>query len=266
MLEGTKSVCPVVLALHLAALGVDYELVLLQELVGHLYGWVHVSATVAAKVYDKRLHAVEMQVSQGCEHLGKGDLAKVLYAYVAYFVVNEEAGIYALHGYVSTYDGKGERFLVLAADNLQFCLRTLFALEVLHYLVGFHLAKVHAVGADYAVACQQSHFLGRTTMYHAHHGDRIVLHAETDAYTREGTFKVFVGCLHIFHRDVDGVWVQFGNNLGHGQFHKRVHIHGIHVVVVNQLEQVVYLAAACVCDAEVAFAKACGGEGAQGNA
>ena len=136
------------------------------------------------------------------------------------------------------------------AHNAQFDLAALCTLESFHHIIGIHLDERLAVGTHDAVARQQAYLLGRSTVDDGHHIDRILLHHEAHAYTAERTTEVIIGLLGILHAQIAAVRIKFLEDAWHGILHQLRHVDGIHIVVVDNLQQVAQLVGTCVDDAQ----------------
>ena len=82
-LECASTIATELLARAFASLCINNQFTGRQELVDHLYGDVHVSALIAAKVDDEPVHAFHVEVGKGDKHLGICLFTKVLDAYIA---------------------------------------------------------------------------------------------------------------------------------------------------------------------------------------
>ena len=78
----------------------------MQELVGHLDSYMHVSALIASQVNDKVLHALHIQIGKGYEHFSIGLFSEVLDTYISGLVVNHIGSIHADYRNISTLDGE----------------------------------------------------------------------------------------------------------------------------------------------------------------
>ena len=112
-------------------------------------------------------------------------------------------------------------------------------------LVGQRLAREgRVVNGHNLVAGQHTGLLGGAVANDILHAQGVVADDELDAHARERAAQVVVGCLHILGADVDRVGVQLREYLRHGLFHQVAHIHGVYILVVDDVEQIVQLVAA----------------------
>ena len=79
---------------------------------------------------------------------------------------------------------------------------------------------------------------------------RVLTDGELNTYARERATQVVVGHLHVFRRDIDGVGVQFRQNLWHRLLYEVVDVDSIHIFVFHDVQQVVELVAARIDDAQ----------------
>ena len=202
----------VILARRFATLGVNNELILGQELVGHLHGALQVSARVVAQVDDKVLEALLLQFGQSHEQFGIGGFAKLGYLDVACGVVHHVRGGDGFLWNLAARDGEVASLGLTVAQHAYFNLRVLGSLEFMHgLLVGNHLAhKRFAVHAYNLVAGKHARLFGRTVLDNVHHVNGVLAYVELNADARERALQVVVGCLHILRAHVGGVWVELG--------------------------------------------------------
>ena len=156
LLIGSLAVTAVFLAGRLAALGIDNQTLVGQELVCHVDCCRQVAARVVAQVDAEVLESLLRQLCQCNQHLGIGVLAKVLDADISRVVIQHIGGGDALGGNLAA--GNGERLHLLASvsDNSNLHLRVLGTLQASHrLLVGDNLAHEGlVVHRDNLVACQ----------------------------------------------------------------------------------------------------------------
>ena len=131
--------------------------------------------------------------------------------------------------------------LLAIADDAQLDLRILGTLQPMHrLLVGHDLAdKGRIVDLDNLVAGNQTRTLSRAVANHILHTDRIITDGELDAHTRERALQVVVGNLHILGPDVDRMRIEFRQDLRHSLLDQVVDIDGIHILIVDNMQQVV---------------------------
>ena len=229
-----------VLTRRLAALHIHYELVLRQELVSHLHGRVHVSARIVAQVDDQVLEAFLRELSQRDEHLGISSLAEASHLYIARVLVEHICRSDALLRYVATCDGEVFHGFLSVAHHAELHLRVLRTLQSAHsLLVGHYLAyERFAVDAHNLVAGDDASALSRSVLHHVLHADGVLAYGELDAHARERTLQVVGHSLRILSRDIDGVGVEVGKNLRNGDVDERVDVYLVHILVVDDVQQV----------------------------
>ena len=262
LLEGASSVADELFARAFASFGIDDELACGQELVDHLYGDVHVSAPVASEVHDESAHAFHVQVGKGDEHLCVGLFAEVLDVDVSCLAAfHHVVGIHADHGDVASHDGEVLQVLCSVAFDAQFDLRAFLSLEVLHDGIVVHADERYGVGRDDAVACQYADPFAGSAVDDGHDVDGVLFHCELHADAREGAFQVLACLLGILGAEVAAVRVEFAQYLRHGVLDEGVHIDGIDVVVVDELQQVAHFGGTCVDDVDASSREVAGVEG-----
>ena len=119
------------------------------------------------------------------------------------------------------------------------------------FLVGDDLAYERlAVYRHNLVASQQAGLFGRSVLYHILHVYGVISDHKLDAHTAERSFQVVGGSSHILGTDVNGVWVQLREDERYRLVYQRVDIHRIHILVVDDVQQVVEPVASAVDDIE----------------
>ena len=78
----------------------------------------------------------------------------------------------------------------------------------------------------------------------------VLADGELDAHSGKRTAKVVVGRLHILCSDIHGVRIQLCENLRHCFLYEVVYVHGVNILVVDNVKQVVELVPACVYDVQ----------------
>ena len=98
------------------------------------------------------------------------------------------------------------------------------------------------------------------------HTHGVVAYHELYTYAGERAAQVVSGRLHVFGADVDRVGVKFGEDLWQGLLHKVVHVYTVHILVVNDAQQIIETVAASVDDIETVAGEMVGVETAQQDA
>ena len=181
------------------------------------------------------------QLHQRHQQFGIGSLTKALDADVACAVVNHVGGRNALQRDVSAGDNKRLWLFVAISHHANLHLCVLGTLESFHrFLIGHHFPhEGFVVNHHDFVACQDACTLGRTVLNDVLYMDSVLADGELDAHTRERSLQFLVGCLHVLGTDVYAMRVQTRKNLRHGILHKRVKIHLVHILIVDDVQQVV---------------------------
>ena len=109
-------------------------------------------------------------------------------------------------------------------------------------LVGDHLAHEGlVVDAHNLVTGQQTGLFRRTVGDDVLHVDGVLTDGKLNAYSREGTLQVVIGYLNVLRGDIHRVGIQLRENLRHGTLHQVFHVDGIHILVIDNLQQTVQL-------------------------
>ena len=234
----------------LAALGIYYQTVLGQELVGHLHSRLEIAAGVVAQVYHEIGEPALRELGQRDEQLGIGGLREFLHADVAGLVVEHIGGGNALLGDVATRDGKGMDHLGAIAHHAYLDLGVLGALEPVHGLfLGHYLThKRLAIHAHNLVACQNAGLFGGTVLDDALDVNSVLSDDKLDTDTRERTLQVVGGSLCLLGIDIHRVRVELGENLRDSHIHQRVDVDLVYILVADDMQQIAQAVAAAVDD------------------
>ena len=81
-----------------------------------------------------------------------------------------------------------------------------------------------------------------------------------NTHTKERSFQVVIGLLHILRRDIDRMWIQLRQDLGNGFLYQVVHVDSVHILVIHYVEQIVQFIAARIDNAQAIARKAVGKE------
>ena len=141
--------------------------------------------------------------------------------------------------------------LVLAiSQNAKFHLGVLRTFQPVHGLfVGDLLAyKYRVVDLNNLVTCQDTCPLCRAIANHILHTDGILADGELDADAGERTPQIIVGNLAVAGRDIDRMRIELAQDLRHCLLYQIIDIHRIHILVVDDVKQVVELIAAGIDD------------------
>ncbi len=172
LLIGTLAIARIILARRLAALGIENQFLLRQELVCHVHSSCEITARVVAQVDTEILESLLRELCQGDEHLWIGVLAEVLDADISRVVIEHIGCGDALGRYLATGDGEGLHLLAAIAHDANLHLRILRTLQSVHrFLVGDNLAHERLAIYGYnLVACQtiQPFRLVRSESHSAH--------------------------------------------------------------------------------------------------
>ena len=202
------------------------------------------------------LETVHGQLGQGYEQFAVGVLAEVLDAHIARLFVNHIDGVDAVHGYLAARDGELSHVLLAVAYHAHLHFRVLRSFQAVHSLLVGHLLahEERVVDGHYLVAGYQSCPFGGAVADDVLHAHRVLADGELDAHARERAAQVVLGGLLVLSRDIDRVRVQLREQLGHGLLHEVGHVHRVHILVVDDVEQVLQFVGARVDDAQAGAA------------
>ena len=134
-------------------------------------------------------------------------------------------------------------FLLALAHDTELHFAALRTFQALHrFVVGHNLAhESRVVDFHNAVARHDAYLFGRTTGNDIADVNGVLLNGELHTDTAEATSQVVVHGLQVLGRDIGRVGVQFSQNLWHGIFYQFAHVHGVHILVIDDAEQAVQL-------------------------
>ena len=138
------------------------------------------------------------------------------------------------------------------ADDAEFHLRVLRPLETVHRLgIGDLLAdKDGVIDLHDLITSQHTSPFRRTVADDILHTDRILTDGKLDTDTRERATQIVVGNLTVTSRDIDRMRIEFCQDLRHCLLHQIVDVHGIDILIVDDMKQVVELVTAGVDDVQ----------------
>ena len=249
-------------------LSIDDELSSRKELVGNLYCRLKITTRIATQVDYEVAEILLRQFGQSNQQFRIGILAKVLDADIATLIIKHITGGDALGRNLTTGNGDMAHFVLTITDNAQLHLRILRSLQAMHGLsVGTDLTHENGVVDFYNfVASQHTSTLSRTIADDILHTDGILTDGELNTNTKERTTEIVIRNLTLTGRDVDGMGIELCQNLGHSFFHQVVDIDRIHILIVNNMEQVVEFVTARIDDVQSVARKMVGIKGAHKDA
>ena len=234
-----------------------------KELIGNLNSRLEIAACIATQVDDQIRETFLRQFGQGNEQLGIGILAEILHANIAALIVEHIAGRHTLGRYLTTRNSDMSHSLLAIADDAELYLCVLRSLQTVHgFFVRHFLSDKHGVvNLDNLVASQHTSPLCRAVANDVLNTNRILTNRKLNTDTGERATQVIVGNLPFTSRDIDGVRVEFGQNLWHGFLHQVVYIDRIDILVIDNVEQVVELVATRVDNVQAVTREMIGIEG-----
>ena len=160
------------------------------------------------------------------------------------------------------------QLVLTIAQDAQLHLRILGTLQAVHGLgIGTDLAyEDGVVDLDNLIACQHTSALCRTIADDILHTDGVLTDGELDTDAKERATQVVVSNLSLTSRDVDGMGVELSQNLRHGLLHQVIDVDRIHILIVNDVEQVVEFVTARIDDVQSVAGKMVGIKGAHKDA
>ena len=153
--------------------------------------------------------------------------------------------------------------LFAITDDAQLDFRILRPFQTMHglFVCHFRADKRLIIHLDNLIASNQSCTLCRAVANHILHTDGIVADGELDAHARERALQVIVGNLHILGGNIDRMRVELRENLRHSLLDHIVDIDGIHILIVDNMQQIVEFIATRIDDIQPMARKMVGIEG-----
>ena len=181
------------------ALGIDDQLVPLQELIDHGDGGVQIPSGVAPQVEDERLHALRLELRHRRLELLVGILRKTVELDVADLLLHHERGVDAVQRDLVAHDLEIDQLGVTAAFHAHGDLGAFLATEMLLHIlvVDFLPETVLAVDLDELVPRHDADFLRRTARSGTDDGDGVADQLEGHADALKTAHQRLVGLLYI---------------------------------------------------------------------
>ena len=128
-------------------------------------------------------------------------------------------------------------FLSFVSQQSQLHLCIFWTLEASHGLGGCdYLADERfSVDADNFVARNHSSTFGRPIVYDVLYVNGVASNGELNSDAGERAAQVVVGRLNVLSSDIHRVRVEFRQDLRHSFFHQFVDIHGVNILVVDDM-------------------------------
>ena len=164
--------------------GINYSLILEQELVGQINRCIQISAAIAFEVENKILHALRFEFQQCFEKLFIGVCCKAVQLYITRFVGQHIGGIEAVYRNLVANDTKIYQSLCSTANHFHIHRSAFFATEPFHDVGGGHIhaGNKRIVDIHNSVARQDADFLRRTARNGLYDIKRIFEHIELHPY------------------------------------------------------------------------------------
>ena len=226
---------------HFGALDGDDFAVLGQELVAHADGRVEEAAGVGAQIDDQGGHALPLELQDGVvELLGRG-AAELVELDVAGVGVHHIGHIHGVGRNHAARDLVGVLVLEPRTQDADLHLCALVAAQQLEGLLVLNADDGLPIHLDHTVAGHQPGFLGGTAGDDRHHHQRVVHNVELDADALERALQSLHRRLVVLGGGVGGVRIQSLQHRVDSQPVNRVHIDGIHVVLVDVSHHLAHL-------------------------
>ena len=231
-------------------MGINYELVCRKELLCHKHSRLKISACVVAEVKNKVCESFVRELCKGYGHLVVGVLAEVLHFHITCLVIKHICCRHTFHWYFATSDCEVLRFLLSVAHHANLHFRVLGTFQAFHrLLVGNALSHERlVVDTYYLVASDNASLLCRSVGDYSLHMYGVLANHELNAHAEERAFQVVGGQLHVLRAYINRMRVELCKYLRHCLFNKRVDVHLVNILVVDDVQKVVEPVATAVYD------------------
>ena len=237
---GTKMTvarCAEVLAWHGTSLGVDDDVVLLQELIGNLRCCLQVATTIVLQVENERLkRSLVPQLLQGLHELFVSGGAKRADTDVAHTGLDHVGCVEGVNGNLIACHRERQHVADTAAHHAEPYLRTLLATQALHdiFLRHLHTGDGGIVDANDAITRQDSYLLRRTVQRGLDDKQRVFNHVELHADAFKRTLQGLVHRLGLLSGAIGGMGVELLYHAANGIFDKLVFVDGVNIQIRNR--------------------------------
>ena len=103
-------------------------------------------------------------------------------------------------------------------------------------ILNFRAHKERIVDCDNSVARQHSRLFSRSSGYHFHHIDWIVVNQKRNTYSAKHALNILIGFTKAFSIEIGGMWVEIAEQFGYCHLHKVADSHSVDVVVGNKIQ------------------------------
>ena len=110
--------------------------------------------------------------------------------------------------------------------------------------------KHRVIDLDNLIACQHTCPFRRTIANDILYTDGVLTNGKLNADARERAPQVIVGNLTVTGCDIDRMGIELTQDLGHRLLHQVIDVHSIHILIVDDMQQVVELVTAGVDDVQ----------------
>ena len=224
----------------MAVLGIDDQLLLVQEFVGDQNRLIEIAARIAPEVEDQFGDAFRPQRSQRLLHLRGGGAGELPQFDVTDAVGDAECRFDALDRNLVAYDIDADQLTDSLPSESEVHCRAARTAQFLHHVALRNLLSRHerVVDLDDAVAGLDSGLVARSLRDDVQHDHRVGGHVEDHADAVELALQRFVQLLHLGSRNVDRMRIQLLDQQRYDMFGQRIHRHRIDILVLDQRERV----------------------------
>ena len=220
--------------------GIDDQLALVQELVGHGDRLVEKSARVAPQVEDQLRHTLGAQRGECPVELVERTAGKLSQLDVPYAVGDAESRFDTLDRNHAAHDIDLDQVGDTLPFEAQVNRRTARTAQFLDDIVLGNLAPgdKRIVDLDDPVAGLDPGLVARALGNDIQHDDRVGSHVKDHTDTVELPFEGFVQSLHLRNGDIDRVGIELLDQHRDDVLGQRIHRHRIDILVLDQRERI----------------------------
>ena len=225
-------------------LGVHYQGLARKQLAGDAYSRRQRSTAVAAQVEDQVAHAAPFERQDGLAELVVARRGERVEHHIARRVVEHRVVGQRVVGHHAAPYVEGQQPLVPGPLHRHPHRRPARPAQTGHHAVRCHADTAHAVPVhgNNLVARQYAEAHRRAVVDDATHVGRVAFAVQHQPHALERTAHHLVGTLRLTAGKVGAVGVKLAQHHGNQPFADRVRIHGVDVLVLDQLHHLAHLA------------------------
>ena len=220
-----------------AALSINYKIILVEELIGHIYGRRQKTARIAPEIqYDafylsvKGLHGIVNLPARGQRETAE--------LQIQHTVLHLICRVQTIERNLIPDNTKVQRIRDTFPEDIQLHLCPFLTPQITVYRLNRQPCSGYKTGIhpDNLVSCQQAHLLGRATGHRRLHRKRILYDSELYAYALKLALQRLVHSLGILGGNIGRMRVQLPHRGHKGLLNQLGKIHVLQIKPVNQIK------------------------------